>query len=76
MITMLERRSTLTGRVHTMEIPMEHNAFVDAFRAWENGTLIQDAFPTLSVDLREFIMTGITSEEWDSLFGSLPTEEE
>jgi len=32
------------------------------------GMLIQDAMPNVSVDEREFIMTGITPEEWDSTF--------
>lgn len=31
--------------------------------------MIQDAFPKVSPDEREFIMTGITSEEWNKLFG-------
>jgi hypothetical protein len=35
--------------------------------------LIQDAFPTLTADEREFILTGITSEEWDEIF---PEEDE
>jgi hypothetical protein len=40
--------------------------------AWETASflsrpLIQDAFPDLSPDDREFLMTGITPEEWDSL---------
>jgi len=29
---------------------------------------IQDIFPNLLPDEREFIKTGITSEEWDNLF--------
>ena len=36
---------------------------------WEAGTLIQNAMPSLSADDREFIMTGITPEEWDATFG-------
>ena len=30
--------------------------------------LIQDAFPHLNFEEREFILTGITPEEWDELF--------
>jgi hypothetical protein len=30
--------------------------------------LIQEAMPNLSADDREFIMTGITPEEWNSAF--------
>lgn len=33
------------------------------------GELIQDAFPFLTYDEREFILTGITAGEWDELFG-------
>ena len=29
---------------------------------------IQDCFPNLSADDREFIKTGITAEEWENLF--------
>ena len=35
----------------------------------EKGMNIQDAFPMLSDDQREFLMTGLTPEEWDDLFG-------
>ena len=36
--------------------------------AWFNGKLAQDAFPFLSASEREFLITGITPEEWDKLF--------
>lgn len=36
---------------------------------YENGEeLIQNVFPNLSPEHREFIMTGITPEEWDATF--------
>lgn len=35
----------------------------------EDGLLVQDAFPFLTDDQREFIMTGLTPEDWDQLFG-------
>lgn len=31
---------------------------------WDNGVLIQNAMPHLSDDDREFLMTGVTPEEW------------
>ena len=31
---------------------------------WQNGKSIQNAMPYLTADEREFIMTGITPEEW------------
>jgi len=35
---------------------------------YEGQTPIQDCFPNLSPDDREFIKTGITAEEWETLF--------
>ncbi len=34
---------------------------------WQAGMLIQDAMPNVSADDREFIKTGITPEEWNTL---------
>jgi len=37
---------------------------------WHNGQgLIQEVFPHLSKEQREFLMTGATQEEWDNEFG-------
>ena len=40
---------------------------------YANGALIQNAFDFLTPDEREFLMTGITPEEWDKMF---PPEED
>jgi hypothetical protein len=66
--TLVTRKSILTGITHTREIPVSEERIV----AWETANfltrpMIQDAFPDLSPDDREFLMTGITPEEWDSL---------
>lgn len=60
----LTRTSIATGKIHTMELPITP----EQLEEWRNGRLIQDVFPNLSKDQREFIMTGITAEEWDALF--------
>lgn len=45
-----------------------------AWYHWENGgAYIQNAFSFMNADEREFLMTGITPSEWDTLF---PPEEE
>ncbi len=47
----------------------------DAFNRWQSGTKIQDAFPTLSPEERETMVSGVCSDEcWDKL--SLPPEPE
>ena len=57
-------KSPLSGIVHTREIDVTQEQLDD----WQSGTLIQNAMPHLSADDREFIMTGITPEEWSMLF--------
>ena len=34
----------------------------------QKGLLIQEAFPELSDNAREFILTGATDDEWDEYF--------
>ena len=56
--------SILSGKTTTKDIDVEP----EQITAWQNGMLIQDAMPQVSASDREFIKTGITSEEWDGLF--------
>ncbi len=65
----IEKTSDLTGKLTGMLIGINFNDFVKGFNAWESGELIQNAFPTLSADEREFIKTGILPQEWEELFG-------
>lgn len=59
---LITRKSILSGIVRTLEIPIEE----DALHRWERGDdLIQNIAPQLTPDQREFIMTGVTQEEWD-----------
>jgi len=37
--------------------------------SWVRGKLIQDAMPQLCADDREYIITGLSSEDWDRIFG-------
>lgn len=62
-------RSILTGKEGSMEIPLSEEEFTNSYNSWRSGTLIQDAFPTLSIEQREFLMTGITPDEWARAFG-------
>ena len=60
----IERKSPFTGMVNQMEIELDPNDYVN----WKNGVNIQDAFPYLTADEREFIKTGITPEDWAAEF--------
>lgn len=53
----------ITGVTRTQDIPV---TFEQLYQ-WEViGRNIQDVMPELTDDQREFIMTGITSDEWDT----------
>lgn len=63
----LTRVSGLTGRENTLFIPGLTQAMLDSY---DNGALAQDAFSGLSADHREFIITGITPDEWNTYLSS------
>lgn len=65
----IKRRSELTGKEHTAMLPMTQAEFDAAMVKWNNGALIQHAFPNLTAAEREFLLTGSTPEEWDEIFG-------
>lgn len=60
------RTSIMSGKAHQMDLPITQAQIA----AYNRGTLVQDAFPNLSPEEREFLMTGVTPEEWHSVFGS------
>lgn len=64
--TKLVRRSPFTGKLHETEFDLPFHQFLSYYAG---EALIQNAFPTLNADEREFIMTGITPEEWNSTLG-------
>ncbi len=60
----ITRTSTLSGITRSLEIPCTE----EQMAAYKNGALIQVAFPNLTADQREFILTGIIEDEWNELF--------
>lgn len=55
----------MTGNTHEMDLDITEDQLND----WNQGQLIQDVMPELSPEAREFLITGITSDEWYSLMG-------
>ena len=64
-------KSVLTGKTRSLEV----NVTPQELAAWKAGALIQDAMPFASASDREFLMTGITQEEWDEHFPEGPIPE-
>jgi hypothetical protein len=64
----VERKSIVTGKVYEMDINITQQQLFD-FMNGRSG-LAQEAFPHLSADEREFIISGIHPTEWEQLFGN------
>ena len=61
----ITRTSPFSGKQNTRAISFN----IEDYTAWERGELIQNAFPYMSADDREFMKTGITPQEWEETFG-------
>ena len=66
------RKSPFSGNFNEMDLDVTQGQF----DIWKNGVKIQVAFSNLNPDEREFILTGITPEEWDKAFGDEDYDEE
>ena len=65
------RRSPRTGENNTREI----ECTPEQVARWNaGGELIQNVFPDLSPEDREFILTGYTPEDWDAIFADVDDE--
>ncbi len=62
---LLTRQSPITLRYTTMDLDITSEEWTN----YLEGELIQIAFPRLNADEREFIMTGYTAADWETMFG-------
>jgi len=61
----VQRKSILSGKYNTMQLDVTE----EQLKRHRDGELIQDVFPHLPAEEREFIMSGITPEEWEKIYG-------
>ena len=59
----IHKRSLISGKTNAMDLPVTK----EQVKEWQDGGLIQDVFPDLTPDEREFIQTGITPNEWQQV---------
>ena len=64
-------QSQLSGKFYSMDLPILLSKYEDWCQMVDEGSAphIQSFFSELNADQREFLMTGITKEEWDEVFG-------
>ena len=61
----IEMISRFTGKLNMMDLPVTF----EQLARWQEGELIQNVMSHLTADQREFLISGTTPEEWDSVFG-------
>lgn len=61
---LITRTSFFSGIKRTQDLPITQ----EEFNNYQDGMLIQHAFPNLTPAQREFYQTGCTQEEWDNIF--------
>jgi len=61
------KTSMFSGVEHQMDLPVT----AAQLRRWEEGELIQNVFPDLTRGQREFIMTGMTEDEWQDFSNAM-----
>jgi hypothetical protein len=69
----VEVRSILDRVVRSMEIEATQEQ-MDRYYAGQEK--VQDIFPEMSREDREFLISGIGGEEWEKMFGKGPGEED
>ena len=70
---LITKTSIMSGITRSLELDVT----IEQIAAYHSKTyLLQDAFPNLDADEREFMKTGITSEEWNDMFGDCDDEDE
>lgn len=59
----IRRVSSITGKVNCMELLISDAQWIE----WtsKNPRMVQDVFPNLSNEEREFLLSGITPQEWN-----------
>ena len=61
------KTSMFSGVEHQMDLPVT----AAQLRRWEEGEFIQNVFPDLTRGQREFIMTGMTEDEWQDFSNAM-----
>ena len=58
---LITKTSVMTGEKNEMLLPVTN----EQIERWQNGELVQNVFPHLSPSEREFLISGVTPEEWN-----------
>jgi hypothetical protein len=62
----ISKQSILTGKTSKMDLPVTK----EQIKAWQQGELIQNVMPHLSIVEREFLISGMSEEEQNRIFNN------
>lgn len=60
---LIKMKSIYSGTERERDLPITEEQYM----SWRNGKLIQHAMPNLSESDVEFLLTGMTEEEWEEM---------
>jgi len=63
---LVTKQSAITGITRTMDLPITQ----EQLDSWHKGVLAPIAFSNLSDSEREFLITGVTEDDWDDNYRS------
>ena len=63
----ITNKSKVSGKIRSMELDVTEEQLL---RYNTGRFILQDCFPDLTPDEREFIKSGITPEEWEATFSN------
>jgi hypothetical protein len=63
----IQKTSQFTGKVHVMDLDITEAQFAELQSPGRRQ--IQQVVPQLTAEEREFLLTGVTPDEWKKVFG-------
>lgn len=72
---LVTRVSPLTGRETTLFLSITPAQWA-SWHANGGPLKVQEAFPSLTADEREFLMTGLTMQDWEAMYGEDDDEDD
>jgi hypothetical protein len=68
---LIVRTSQISKKESAMDLDITQDQLNRVNLRYTTGELIQNIVPNLSMEEREFLMTGITPKEWNELFSQV-----
>ncbi len=72
----VKRKSLYSLKLNEMELPLTQEEYVAGELRRSKGVLIQNVYPQLDNEQREFLISGTTPEEWREMFGTPEDEKD